>query len=310
MATAGAAGLVCSTRASEKRHSGRETRRRRVSRPQDRFSAPGEVNGRELHPTGPVGSAGSRMGDMGSRGAPEWLIREDAAQPVLIALYLRQALGIRSPDELPYLRGIAPRANDRSEESQAQLERQWREYWAMTVEPQAHPSPVPLDLVDGFETLLALPTEGADALRASRRSARDRGARVRAVRARPLSPGCRQRHRLPRLRERDRRARAPGRPPRALVRAQRAGAAAESAGRLVDRLADGGGHRRTARGCRGLRRRDPPDHRRAGLIALLSPRGSRSDPPSPRGCGAMTGGRGSAPRRRRAPGRPGCTPGT
>jgi hypothetical protein len=33
------------------------------------------------------------------------------------------------------------------------------------VEPQAHPSPVPLDLVDGFETLLALPTEGADALR-------------------------------------------------------------------------------------------------------------------------------------------------
>src|SRR6478752_5199061 len=102
---------------------------------------------------------------MGGTGAPEWLIREDAAQPVLIALYLRQALGIRSPDELPYLRGIAPRANDRSEESQAQLERQWREYWAMTVEPQAHPSPVPLDLVDGFETLLAPPLEGCDDLR-------------------------------------------------------------------------------------------------------------------------------------------------
>jgi hypothetical protein len=102
---------------------------------------------------------------MGSAGTPEWLIREDAGQPVLLALYLRQVLGIRSPDELPHLRGIAPRANDRDEQSQALLERQWREYWAMTVEPQAHPSPVPLDLVDGFETLLALPTEGADELR-------------------------------------------------------------------------------------------------------------------------------------------------
>ena len=104
---------------------------------------------------------------MASRGAPEWLIREDAAQPVLLALYLRQVLGIRSPDELPHLRGIAPRANDRSEEAQALLERQWREYWAMTVEPQAHPSPVPLELVDGFDTMLALPTDGADALRAA-----------------------------------------------------------------------------------------------------------------------------------------------
>src|SRR5918993_627928 len=104
---------------------------------------------------------------MSSRGAPEWLIREDAGQPVLLALYLRQVLGIRSPDELPHLRGIAPRANDRSEEAQALLERQWREYWAMTVEPQAHPSPVPLELVDGFDTMLALPTDGADELRAA-----------------------------------------------------------------------------------------------------------------------------------------------
>jgi hypothetical protein len=102
---------------------------------------------------------------MGGAGAPEWLIREDASQPVLLALYLRQVLGIRSPDELPHLRGIPPRANDRSEEAQAQLERQWREYWAMTVEPQAHPSAVPLDLVNGYATLLARPTEGAEALK-------------------------------------------------------------------------------------------------------------------------------------------------
>ena len=43
---------------------------------------------------------------MGGTGAPEWVIREDASQPVLLALYLRQVLGIRSPDELPHLRGI------------------------------------------------------------------------------------------------------------------------------------------------------------------------------------------------------------
>jgi hypothetical protein len=104
---------------------------------------------------------------MGGAGAPEWLIREDAGQPILLALYLRQVLGIRSPDELPHLRGIPPRANDRTEEAQALLERQWREYWAMTVEPTAHPSPVPLELVDGFETLIALPAEGAAVLRAA-----------------------------------------------------------------------------------------------------------------------------------------------
>ncbi len=100
-------------------------------------------------------------------GIPEWVIREDASQPVLLALYLRQVLGIRSPDELPHLRGIAPRDVGRDEASQAMLERQWREYWAMTVEPTAHPSPVPLDLVDGFETLVALPIEGFDELRAA-----------------------------------------------------------------------------------------------------------------------------------------------
>lgn len=104
---------------------------------------------------------------MGGAEGPEWLIREDASQPVLLALYLRQVLGIRSPDELPHLRGIPPRANDRSEHDQELLERQWRAYWAMTVEPQAHPSPVPLELVDGFGTLVALPSEGFAELRAA-----------------------------------------------------------------------------------------------------------------------------------------------
>jgi hypothetical protein len=107
------------------------------------------------------------MGAMAGGSGPEWVVREDASQPVLLALYLRQALGIRSPDELPHLRGAPPRTGpDRPDDAQALLERQWREYWAMTVEPQAHPSPVPLELVDGFDTLIALPATAAELRRA------------------------------------------------------------------------------------------------------------------------------------------------
>ncbi|MFG6444410.1 zinc-binding alcohol dehydrogenase [Microbacterium sp. P06] len=104
----------------------------------------------------------------GGSGNPEWMIREDAGMPVLLALYLRQAIGVRSPDELPSLRGTPARTGpDREEDAQARLERQWLEYWAMTVEPQAHPSPVPLELVDDFETVIALPAEGTADLRAA-----------------------------------------------------------------------------------------------------------------------------------------------
>lgn len=99
-------------------------------------------------------------------GQPEWVIREDAAKSVLVALYLRQVLGIRSPDELPSLRRIpAPMIGFDPDAAHARLEREWRVFWAMTVEPQAHPSPVPLELVDGFDGLVALPVDGADVLR-------------------------------------------------------------------------------------------------------------------------------------------------
>ncbi|PZU46961.1 MAG: zinc-binding alcohol dehydrogenase [Microbacterium sp.] len=93
--------------------------------------------------------------------APEWVVREDAGLPVLVALYLRQVLGIRYPEELPHLRGAPTSA---SEGPGPGLEVQWRAHWDMTVEPQAHPSPVPLELVDGFDMLVALPNEGFEAL--------------------------------------------------------------------------------------------------------------------------------------------------
>ena len=102
---------------------------------------------------------------MASASGPQWLITEDASRSVLVALYLRQALALRSPDELPLLRDLTLAPPSRSDEEQALLERQWREYWAMTVEPQAHPSPSPLELVDGFETYVALPVDGCGELR-------------------------------------------------------------------------------------------------------------------------------------------------
>ncbi|MFK3676903.1 zinc-binding alcohol dehydrogenase [Microbacterium sp. NPDC090218] len=97
---------------------------------------------------------------------PQWLIREDASVPVLVALALRQRLGIRAPEDLPTLRELAVRAPDAVDASPA-VEAQWREYWDMTVEPRAHPSEVPLELVEGFDTLVALPASGAEELTAA-----------------------------------------------------------------------------------------------------------------------------------------------
>ncbi|MDR6866495.1 hypothetical protein J2Y69_001088 [Microbacterium resistens] len=97
---------------------------------------------------------------------PQWLVREDAGVPVLVALALRQALGIREPIDLPALRDRELRGPDAPEASEA-LERQWLAYWEMTVEPVAHPAGGPLELVDGFDTLVALPVDGAEELRAA-----------------------------------------------------------------------------------------------------------------------------------------------
>jgi len=89
--------------------------------------------------------------------SPEWHVREDCGRSVLVALYLRQALGVRHPAELPQLRGVA-----RGQDASDAVETQWRRYWEMTVEPEAHLSPTPLELVESFRTHVALPVHAGD----------------------------------------------------------------------------------------------------------------------------------------------------
>jgi hypothetical protein len=102
---------------------------------------------------------------MSAEGVPSWVIRENASRSVLLALFLRERLTIASPTELPRISGLAPgRAAVREVDEQDLLERQWREWWMMTVEPEAHPSPVPLALLEGYGTEVALPITGAEVL--------------------------------------------------------------------------------------------------------------------------------------------------
>lgn len=82
-----------------------------------------------------------------------WQVREGTDHAVLAALFLRAVLGVRVPDELPQLRGVTPAEAP----APTELAAQWRQYWDMTVEPEAHPADVPLELVEGFDTLVALP---------------------------------------------------------------------------------------------------------------------------------------------------------
>ena len=56
--------------------------------------------------------------------SPSWVVSEDAALRVLVALYLRQALGIRHPEELPHLRGIPSSTSDAYVDAST-LERRW-----------------------------------------------------------------------------------------------------------------------------------------------------------------------------------------
>jgi hypothetical protein len=104
---------------------------------------------------------------MSAGGTPSWVIRENASRSVLLALYLREVLGIASPVELPRLRDVGPVGARLEMDEHDLLERQWRAWWAMTVEPEVHPSPVPLELVDAYGTEVALPVSEAEILAAA-----------------------------------------------------------------------------------------------------------------------------------------------
>lgn len=102
---------------------------------------------------------------MGDADDPQWVIKEEATQAVIVALYVRQALGIRGQHDLPTLRSAPVADVFRPDAQQSVLERQWQTYWDLAVEPLAHPAPGPLDLVDGFDSFAVLPVDGSDELR-------------------------------------------------------------------------------------------------------------------------------------------------
>ena len=74
--------------------------------------------------------------DAGSPGFARWEAREDASRDVLVALYLRDALGIVDPSGLPRLLGTGladvPPPDDR-------LSYGWLRWWIPLVEPDAGP---------------------------------------------------------------------------------------------------------------------------------------------------------------------------
>jgi hypothetical protein len=99
---------------------------------------------------------------MQAGGPVGWRVSETTSQPVLRALHLRDALGIRLPG-LPRLRGVRTPGGA----VDPRLEQQWARWWPMVVEPESHRSAVPLSLVDGYGTAVAMPVAGAETLRAA-----------------------------------------------------------------------------------------------------------------------------------------------
>lgn len=117
-------------------------------------------------------------------GGDEWRVREGTDSTIVVALYLRTALGIRDPHELPPLRGVTAPDGD----APAELVAQWRQFWQMTVEPEAHPAEVPLELMPGYDTLVALPTTSEVLRRAAAPLAEPALAHLRRVRERQHVP--------------------------------------------------------------------------------------------------------------------------
>jgi hypothetical protein len=94
----------------------------------------------------------------GPLGRSHWEAREDASRPVLVALYLRDALGARDPSGLPRMLGTGLPDGVPADDL---ITSWWMRWWISVVEPQARGWGVPLQEVDD-DGLVVLPQEGAE----------------------------------------------------------------------------------------------------------------------------------------------------
>ena len=89
---------------------------------------------------------------MHSLGGSPWRAREDASRDVLVALYLRDALGIIDPSGLPRLLGtglpaVPPPSDD-------MVGWAWTRWWVGVVEPDSQMAPLPEDAATRWEPAL------------------------------------------------------------------------------------------------------------------------------------------------------------
>lgn len=96
-------------------------------------------------------------GGMHAAGQPSWEAREGMSREVLVALYVRDALGVPDPSGMPRLLGTGLDAPPADEEFTAS----WIRWWRQAVEPDGRGWGVPLELVGGSR-LVALPARGAE----------------------------------------------------------------------------------------------------------------------------------------------------
>ena len=94
----------------------------------------------------------------GPLGGSHWEAREDASREVLVALYLRDALGVVDPSGLPRLLGTGLPAIETADDHTTYW---WMRWWVSIVEPNARGWGTPLQMVDD-EGLVVLPETGAE----------------------------------------------------------------------------------------------------------------------------------------------------